>query len=283
MATLNTVFKQVYGEVLKPLGFVKLKGRYPYFVRLIGDEIIRVITFINRDTSMLGHKAFSIRCGVATVYRKRISLDESPLDNSNWFTSNLGIYRTKNPFVPRDIASAMFEKLYTSAYKPNDDSMLKVVKHSLEETKEFILPVLNEVNDIKACIEYFNMFCPGLQNLYYEEEEFGNTNPNNFYNEGLLYIKYGSCDYYIENMERRLQRQLAMTAHRVKTQQSGYTQKRYDDEYKGIEEHKDIRIAHANKIFSDREWSSAALTELEQRKLANIEILKSYGFHMNQE
>ncbi len=282
MATLNTVFKQVYGEALKPLGFLKLKGRYPYFVRLIGNEIIHVITFLNRDSGVLGHKGFSIECGVATVYRQRISLDESPRDNSNWFRGNLDIFEKRNPFVPRDIGSAMFEKLYTFVYKPNDDeSMLEVVKNSLEETKKYILPVLNEVTNLKACIEYFDMFCSGLLNLYYEEEDFGNTNLSNFYNEGLLFIKYGSCDYFTEVGEHSLQRQLAMIAHRVKIKQSGYTQKYYDDECKDNQDYRDQRIARDKKIFNDREWNSAALAELERRKLANIEILKSYGFQIN--
>ena len=43
MVTLNTVFKQVFGEGLKEDGFVKIKGRQPYLVRVIGDEMIQVI------------------------------------------------------------------------------------------------------------------------------------------------------------------------------------------------------------------------------------------------
>lgn len=47
MATLNTVFKKVFGEGLKEYGFVKVKGRQPYLVRVIGGEIIHVITCRN--------------------------------------------------------------------------------------------------------------------------------------------------------------------------------------------------------------------------------------------
>ena len=34
----------MFGEVFEPLGFVKVKSRHPYLVRLVGDEIIHVIT-----------------------------------------------------------------------------------------------------------------------------------------------------------------------------------------------------------------------------------------------
>ena len=45
MASIITVLKKVYKEGLEPLGFVQLKGRQPYFVRIIGGEIIQVISF----------------------------------------------------------------------------------------------------------------------------------------------------------------------------------------------------------------------------------------------
>jgi hypothetical protein len=43
--SLNAAFKQVFGDALEPLGFRKLKGKYPYFVRLVGGEIIHVVTY----------------------------------------------------------------------------------------------------------------------------------------------------------------------------------------------------------------------------------------------
>jgi hypothetical protein len=42
--SLNAAFKKVFGDALAPLGFVKLKGRHPYLVRMVGDEILHVIT-----------------------------------------------------------------------------------------------------------------------------------------------------------------------------------------------------------------------------------------------
>ncbi len=44
--TLNLAFKQVFGELLEPLGFVKLKGKNT-FIRPINNEIFHVINMIN--------------------------------------------------------------------------------------------------------------------------------------------------------------------------------------------------------------------------------------------
>ena len=45
MATLNTVFKKVFLEELQEEGFVKVKGRQPYLVRVVeGGEIIHILT-----------------------------------------------------------------------------------------------------------------------------------------------------------------------------------------------------------------------------------------------
>ena len=90
MTSINTIFKRVYGEALAPYGFVKIKGRQPYFVRMIGDEILQVITYMNEWCSKQFYKAFDIYCGVATVYRQRLNLERSPLENSNWFKTNSG-------------------------------------------------------------------------------------------------------------------------------------------------------------------------------------------------
>lgn len=68
--TLNAGFIKVVGEALEPLGFKKIKGRYPYFVRVVhGGEIIHIITLTNDRSYEAGRKFFKIFGGIATVYR----------------------------------------------------------------------------------------------------------------------------------------------------------------------------------------------------------------------
>ena len=36
--TMNAAFKQVFGEALEPLGFIKAKTKYPYYIRFVFEE-----------------------------------------------------------------------------------------------------------------------------------------------------------------------------------------------------------------------------------------------------
>jgi len=188
-SSLKTVFKQVFGERLEPLGFTKIKGRQTYFVRLIGDEVLHVLAYANESPQTPGYKEFNVLGGVATVYRQRIALDDSPHNNTRWLMSNLDYYRKSNPFESKEIDSIMFNKLYRYSYKMDDDeSLLCGVKYSLKMTEEFMLPVLNAVVDLKSCVEYFTKYCLNL-NIPSDVEPFGNNNPNNIHTEGLLLVK----------------------------------------------------------------------------------------------
>ena len=87
MMSLNTAFKKVYGEALEPYGFKKVKGEQPYFARVIGDEIVHVITYANTPMIVSGkYKAFDIMCGVETVYVPKINFDIPPKYNGNWMS-----------------------------------------------------------------------------------------------------------------------------------------------------------------------------------------------------
>ncbi len=68
--TLNAAFVKVFGEALEPLGFKKIKSKYPYFVRVVpGGEIIHVVTIISEHGLIRNEKVFKICGGVATIYR----------------------------------------------------------------------------------------------------------------------------------------------------------------------------------------------------------------------
>jgi hypothetical protein len=268
MPTLNTAFKQVFGEALAPHGFVKIKGRQPYFVRLIGNEILHIITYMPRP-----NKSFRIIGGVATVYRQRLSLDECPRNNGNWLHGNLHFYRELHPLdeIPGDLFSKLYEFYYS------EETIHSSIETALEITKEIMLPILDEVVDLEACIEYFHKFGDDM-NLNYDVEDFGNKQVNNFYNEGLLHIKTVSLSNYRNFREKKIEKDLIKFAYGVKT--NTYTQEFYEAWLKKFEDEKPMRIALYDKISNDHEWIAKAHTELEGRKAANIEILKSYGLNV---
>ena len=85
MKTFNTECKNVFGKGLKKYGFKKVKGKYPYYVRCVGNEIMHVITF-DKDPSLLNEEAFSVLFGVATVYRENMPFDESTRFANEWLS-----------------------------------------------------------------------------------------------------------------------------------------------------------------------------------------------------
>ena len=41
--SLQSAFAKYYKEKLEPFGFQKVKGRQPYFVRVVNDEILNIL------------------------------------------------------------------------------------------------------------------------------------------------------------------------------------------------------------------------------------------------
>ena len=193
MMGLNTAFKKVYGELLEPYGFKKLKGRNPYFVRMVGDEIVHVITCTSRPRIMRSDdKQFDIFCGVATVYRDKINLDESASNNFIWLDAISSHYLKSKIIMDK---RSLNGKWYTFSYEENnEESLIDSMKYTAELTRYIILPIIDRVYNIENCYSYFRTFIPGV--LFFNENEFekGKTNKHN---EGIIYTKIYDIDQFI--------------------------------------------------------------------------------------
>lgn len=174
--TINSAFKQVMGEALKPYGFKVIKGKQPYIVRVINNEILHIITFYPENPTYPYDKAITIACGVATIYRKRISLDLTPKQNRIWlnFISNFQISLMKKKGIESEIIK------FDSRYYSNDtESMITALKEGAENIIKYVLPVFDEVKDIDSCLDFVNEFkqprnrrqCTKICNYYPDEDE----------------------------------------------------------------------------------------------------------------
>ncbi|MDR2558673.1 MAG: hypothetical protein LBC86_03895 [Oscillospiraceae bacterium] len=266
MSTLNKVFLDVFGEALTPLGFKRIKSKYPYFVRLIGDEIIHVITF-KKTYHCPNENWLNILGGVATVYRQRITLSESPKDNTDWLNDNLKFHENSYPLE--------FDPVFRGSlfnFKYNESTMVDIVKHSLKITEKFMLPALNTAVNIDSCIEYFHVYSPFP--FIRDYENFGNDIDGEYCNEWLLYML---TENYIELKERNMKRHNSIYAHNVKIGKHEHTQEELENRLKRYDEVKLREIAKRDKYIDDPQLYDKTLAEIEHRKATNIEILKSYG------
>ena len=258
--TLNAAFKQIFGQALEPLGFQLTKGKYPYFVRVINDEILHVITIRSVSAGFPDYGAFELYGGVATIYRNKIDLAKSPRENLNWLNSTITFYHHAYP--DKDLRNS----INTISYKKDEsESISNGIEYALMITEKYILPVISQIDSIDLCIDYFSKTHSTLLSLYDELENFGNDNPNNDCNEGLLHILKGNYETILEEYELNLE-----SVNYNIQRGTFYTQ----DDYEKIFKRYNL-IKEKNRFVPELFFS--AFKELERRKKFNIDELKKYG------
>ena len=92
--SVNAAFKQIIGKALEPFGFKCIKGRHPYIVRVINNEILHIITFCPGFPEYPEDKAIEIMGGYCYDISKKITLDLTPKENWNWL-ENMQEFYTK--------------------------------------------------------------------------------------------------------------------------------------------------------------------------------------------
>lgn len=219
MKGLGTVFKEVYGKGLEPYGFKKIKGRQPYFVRLVGDEIIHVITYQPGWVGEEGYRGFFVAGGVATVYRPKIDLDETP-SRSNWIKHVLDFY--KYPYLEKKIN--MFDEWYRIKYRIGDEaSMYGAINYSFDSIKQVILPIFDKISGLKKADDYFRKYNASLLEIYCSDEQFGTARIGNEDNEGLLELILYSVDEYKKLKETDRKESMEEDLYLFKEGKTGWT------------------------------------------------------------
>ena len=267
--SLNTAFKKVYGEALEPYGFKKVKGKYPYFARVIGEEIVHIITCGNTPMMVSGkYKAFETMCGVETVYVPKINFDMRP--RHNWMPRNLDIYRETHPEKP---LWERYDELDEYVYDSTDEnSMMEALKKSFEHTAEIMLPYLDEIRDYKACIKHYNTYC--LEQIFIYED-FQNRDKHADYADGLLHFKVFTAEEYSkqkwDKFKRATQRDLQYV------QEGRMSMEEFERENTEVKERFERDIALFEKYANNQEHHQILMEELESRRRENTERLREYG------
>ena len=175
--TQNTAFKQIIGKALEPYGFKVIKGRHPYIVRVINNEILHIITFRTETPDYSeGDRAFAIMGGIATIYRKKITLDQSPIQNYGWFNYMSGFYKSSVDKADIDIIGKLYISYY---YSDRPESLISVFNDDAENLIKYVLPVFDKIDNIDSCIDYLNEYkmprntrqCTEICTYYPNEDE----------------------------------------------------------------------------------------------------------------
>lgn len=246
--TINAAFKQVFGELLEPMGFKLVKSKHPYFVRVVNGEILHVITYKTEQAQYPEDKAFNILCGVATIYRQQIDLNAGIRANYNWLRNSIADFYA----IPLGNEYDNYFRQTISRFNyfsTIESSLINVMKEASILTEKYVLPVINEINTLENCITFFQKYkLPFSTNDYRKNINFNDCNPED---EGFLYIQ---ADYIAK--KNKLEEILSSP---------------------DINEIKRNRTKEIYSFFIESEIRNIALGELQRRKNANLEILKSYG------
>ena len=275
MATFGTTFKKIYGEGLKKYGFKKIKGRQPYFVRMIGDEIIHIITYRPVNAYNFSHKEYEIYGGIATVYRANIDLDKTPRDNAVWLSKLYHFYRRCNDVSEKK----RYQEIGLFSYeKDNEQAMAKSIEYSLEVTEKYVIPRLDKITNVREGVDFFKEYDTTLLTI---KRNFGKGQSSYEYNEGLLNVLVYTLDEYISYVKNLHEECNNRILNEMKTGLNGFTMEQYqydkEDRWKGMEDEIEVFTEISNSPEKYRE----VMEELERRKEHNLEVLKKYGVNTN--
>lgn len=257
--SFKTEFIRHYEEKLEPLGFIKVKGSQPYFVRIVNNEILHVISYRGVHSTKNGLKAIQLVCGVATVYRKEINFSVPPSHNGDWMVT-LAIIdekrETEFPVVniPRDFKEFFY----------NDETMGDAIKQSYEGVS-IMLDELDRIIDMNAVLKWLIKFDAG--NITFAsllDDSFSDE-------EGLFYARkefdYGAIDSLFE------ERYIDLGNSRLNVKEKDMWLNAMRDQEKRMKEAREAFLTVPEVYEKGREV-------LKKRYLSNVDTLKKYGLNV---
>ncbi|WP_028504301.1 hypothetical protein [Ruminococcus albus] len=255
--TLNTLFTQIYGEALEPLGFKKPKVRMPLYVRVIKDEIIHIVGIHDMKSHLVPFGA------IATVYREDLCIDRTFRQNERWYK------RLKEFYLNWHISDKPFEEScfhYTDIidYMPLSDA----VKASLNATITWILPVLDNVKTLKDVADYDDLIFKDYLSISALPL---NKFPGASYSDAAIRFL---LDDLINDLEKRYSVLLKRSDEaniRFPRPQEDVLKSRleYEQWYNEARE-------RVQTFLEDEEIHKQTMEELERRKEHNLELLRKY-------
>lgn len=141
--SLNAAFKQVFGEILEPLGFKLVKSKYPYYLRVTGEGIIQAVSFakeklLNIDSNR-NEEGIAVYVGIDLLINPLINFDKNPtvIDNQKWMMSLSDLYGN---FIAHMDGFNEKHESYTFFYpKGSTEEMLDAMEKYRDELMPFVL------------------------------------------------------------------------------------------------------------------------------------------------
>ena len=262
--TLNAAFKQVFGEALEPLGFVKAKTKYPYYIRFVDNSFIQIIGLKKESEN-----DFNIIAGIATIYRSEIELNCSPRMNCNWLIGVSEIYQRKHLYdYDRQYRKSI---MHFGFPKIENKIVIKEFGRALDAVKEWVLPEFKKVQKLSDVIDYlFTFYIPGLDIFGPEVQFYRHVKDR----DGLFCFE---LDAPYEIADRRSENAIKCALYKAEHNIEGFTKTDYTKSCESIKQSNKELKEYINSILNNKNLYDETMEEIKQRKERNIRILRLYG------
>ena len=263
--TINAAFKKIYGNALIPLGFKWVKTKEPCFIRVINEKIIHIVGIHDMKPNFI--VPFG---GATTMYRADLMLNKTYRDTANWLPSVKQFWGWTHTDTDEAPDSRIGSKFYYLINSP--DSIEDVVSAALRATIRWIMPALDSVQSLQDFLGYYEMCHNTI--LPFRTLPLKSTDSGNFEADAVIRYLLGNLSLQFEEYSTEIEKRQALSDAfnpNINTPDNiQYLRNRAKARNEAI---------HLSVISfeNDPEVKQQAIVELQRRKNANLEILKSYG------
>ncbi len=208
MGLFEKMMNEYYTEKLAEYGYVKVKGRYPYWAKMVGDEIVLIITYASEMAN--GTKpleAFSLWGTVATVYRPKIDFEHSPKSQRDYMVCSLRMYqsRVRGSYLPEEGK----KRFIFQCNGADEKSVKRVCESSYKVCEEEIISRLNIIKSLADVKKFYDEYIGSRILSIYPLRDMQVYYENNS-SEALLWpILYSKEEYVaiqMENLSRYMEK-----------------------------------------------------------------------------
>ena len=265
--TMNAAFKQIFGEALEPMGFVKAKTKYPYYIRFVDNSFLQIIGLKKEKENI-----FNIIAGIATIYRPEIDLNCSPRMNCNWLIGVSEIYQRCHSYDhDKQYRNSIMHFGFRSF---ENENIINAFKIALGEVEKWVLPEFEKMQTLYDVIDYLiTVYIPGLDVFGPDVQFYRHVDDR----DGLLCFE---LDDPYEIADKRAENSFKQASYMAEQNKDSFTEADYTKLCEDIKQYNKERKEYIGNILNNKDLYDETMAEIRRRKEKNIEILRVYGLEI---
>ncbi len=246
-------FLDVFYERLAKRGFRIAETGQPYLCRVVNEEIVQVLSFLESDSGMADCHLLHVVGGAASVYREQMPFSRPPQENAAWLPEADVFYAM---MYPQNTNLPFAESLRGFPFRIGDEQTIRwAVWEAVDAAEQFVLPQITDIGNAEECLLFYRR-C-GLP-LAIDED----------HTEGWL---CALCD-----CDTDISRQTGQRLHYL-MQRDALTQEELDTAKAAVLKTERELSARRSEMLADAELLDANIRMLQWRKAANLEWLRCAG------